>query len=61
MLQKNIANVFAEYDNLIRIQRVTAGMKARLKEGLWPLNSPLGYYKQSIDGSKGKEMSLTPW
>jgi site-specific DNA recombinase len=33
----------AEYDNAIRKQRCTDGLKARIAQGIWPLRPPIGY------------------
>ncbi|MCU1295180.1 MAG: site-specific recombinase [Bryobacterales bacterium] len=33
----------AEYDNAIRKQRCTDGMRSRLTQGIWPFRAPVGY------------------
>jgi site-specific DNA recombinase len=33
----------AEFDNAIRKERCTAGMAARIKQGIWPFKPPIGY------------------
>src|SRR3989344_4464049 len=39
---------FSEFDNAIRRQRSMNGMAAKLKQGLWPWNCPMGYKSHSF-------------
>ena len=39
---------FAEFDNSIRALRASNGMRARIREGVWPFRPPPGYITQSL-------------
>ncbi len=51
-LIEGVLAAVAEYDNLIRKERVKIAMQRRVEEGLWPWNAPLGYYRESVPGVK---------
>ena len=42
-LMEGILASFAQFDNDVRSERTTAGMKATLEEGRWPFLAPIGY------------------
>ncbi len=42
-LMENFLSSIAQFDNDIRAERVTLGMKEKLKQGLWAFVAPLGY------------------
>ncbi|MGZ6005365.1 MAG: recombinase family protein [Candidatus Saccharimonadales bacterium] len=44
-LMEGILAAFAQFDNEIRTQRTSAGMKARTYQGGWPHDAPYGYTK----------------
>ena len=44
-LMENILSSFAEFDNSIRTERSSNGMKERLKQGLWVWQAPIGYQR----------------
>ena len=37
---------FAQFDNEVRAERSSGGMKSRLEEGCWPFQAPVGYLNQ---------------
>lgn len=45
-LMKNIIGSFAQYENDVRSERTTAGMKQAVKEGYWVWRAPKGYSYQ---------------
>jgi site-specific DNA recombinase len=55
-LQENILAVFNEYDNDLRTERCTKGMKEKIKQGIWPLSMPFGYKPAKKLGAKEKKM-----
>jgi DNA invertase Pin-like site-specific DNA recombinase len=42
-LMEGLLSQFAQFDNAVRAERATNGMKARLSSGSWPFRAPLGY------------------
>lgn len=42
-LMRNIIGSFAQFDNEVKAERCSAGMKQAIKEGRWVWNAPLGY------------------
>jgi len=44
-LMENILSSFAEFDNSIRTERSSNGMKERLKKGIWVWQAPIGYQR----------------
>ena len=42
-MMEGVLSTFAEFDNNIRTERSTGGMKERLKQGVWQWGTPLGY------------------
>ena len=42
-LMENILSSFAEFDNSVRTERCSNGMKERLKQGMWVWPAPIGY------------------
>jgi DNA invertase Pin-like site-specific DNA recombinase len=42
-MMEGVLSTFAEFDNNIRTERSTGGMKERLKQGVWQWAAPLGY------------------
>ena len=42
-MMEGVLSTFAEFDNNIRTERSTGGMKERLKQGVWVWGAPLGY------------------
>ncbi len=53
-LMETLLAGFAEFENEVRKQRCTAGMQARLREGIWLWTPPIGYInsKKSSDRRK---------
>jgi site-specific DNA recombinase len=49
-LMENILSSFAEFDNSIRTERSSNGMKERLKQGLWVWQAPIGYKRLEKGG-----------
>ena len=49
-LMENILSSFAEFDNSIRTERSSNGMKERLKQGYWVWQAPLGYKRTEKGG-----------
>lgn len=45
-LMRNLNFVLAEFDNDVRREKCTAGMRAKLEAGIWCGKTPLGYYSQ---------------
>jgi site-specific DNA recombinase len=50
-LFENIIASFAQFDNEVRSERTRNGMRARIKEGLWPFIPPVGYVKDLSTGT----------
>ena len=48
-LMEGILSSFAQFDNDVRAERVTSGMKERLKQGYWAFVAPVGY-KHVLNG-----------
>ena len=44
-MMEGVLSTFAEFDNNIRTERSTGGMKERLKQGMWVWGAPLGYQR----------------
>jgi site-specific DNA recombinase len=44
-MMEGVLSTFAEFDNNIRTERSTGGMKERLKQGVWVWGAPLGYQR----------------
>jgi DNA invertase Pin-like site-specific DNA recombinase len=42
---EGVLSVFAEFDNNVRTERTKAGMLARLRQGFWCWQPPLGYHR----------------
>ena len=42
-MMETILAGWAEFDNAIRAERVTAGMHKKIEQGIWPWRPPLGY------------------
>jgi site-specific DNA recombinase len=51
-LMEGLLSQFAEFDNAVRAERSTNGMKARLKSGSWPFKAPLGYLNAKTASGK---------
>jgi site-specific DNA recombinase len=52
-LMEGLLSQFAQFDNAIRAERSTAGMKARLQSGAWTFKVPIGYLSsRSSTGAK---------
>lgn len=49
-LMENILSSFAEFDNSIRTERSSNGMKERLKQGIWVWPAPIGYKRLEKGG-----------
>ena len=52
-LMEGILASFAQFDNDVRSERTTAGMKAALLEGRWTFPAPLGYRRAFDAYGKG--------
>lgn len=44
-MMEGILSAFAEFDNNVRTERTVAGMKERIKQGVWVWGAPIGYYR----------------
>ncbi|HWY09918.1 MAG TPA: recombinase family protein, partial [Bacteroidia bacterium] len=42
-MQQNLQFIFSEYDNDLRREKCTAGVKEMLLNGYWPMRAPMGY------------------
>jgi len=65
VLHQNIQLLFSEYDNQLRRQKVIAGMREKLKRGVWVQKPPLGYdiirinnEKKIVLNEEGKKLKL---
>ncbi|MFL6436609.1 MAG: recombinase family protein [Terriglobales bacterium] len=58
-LMEGMLASFAQFDNDVRAERTTAGMKARLEHGGWTFKPPLGYVK-SVEASGRKTLAPDP-
>lgn len=58
-LMENMLSAIAQFDNDVRSERTTAGMKAALEEGRWTFGVPLGY-QRIIDGGGRKNIEPDP-
>lgn len=52
-LMENVLAGFAQFDNEVRTERCVGGMKAKLKQGIWIYEPPLGYMKDKNFTGKG--------
>lgn len=52
VFQQNMQFLFSEYDNQLRRQRAMAGIKEKLKRGIWCIKPPMGYDIIRTDGLK---------
>ncbi|MFM2226512.1 MAG: hypothetical protein RJA07_2714 [Bacteroidota bacterium] len=52
VLHQNIQLLFSEYDNELRKQKAVAGMKEKLKKGVWIVQPPMGYDIVKINGDR---------
>ena len=50
--QKHSVYCFSEYDNELRKQKAVAGMKEKLKKGIWVVPPPQGYDIIKINGDR---------
>jgi site-specific DNA recombinase len=57
-LMEGLLSEFAQFDNAVRAERSTNGMKARLSSGSWPFRAPLGYMNAKT--ATGKTLVLDP-
>lgn len=55
-LMEHVIAGFAEFDNNVRTERTKAGMRERVKEGIWVWQPQLGYHKPL----KGKKTNIVP-
>lgn len=53
---ENIFAVVNEYDNGLRGKRCTDGMRKKIQQGIWPLQTPVGYMPFKKLGAKEKKM-----
>jgi len=51
-MQQKMLFLWGEYDNIVRKQKCTAGMKEMLLRGNWPTKPPLGYDSQRTNGQR---------
>lgn len=51
---------FAEFDNSVRRLRAVNGMRARIREGIWPFKAPVGYRNRSLAKSSVKKTDPDP-
>lgn len=55
---EGILSVIAEFDNNVRMERTKGGMQARIKDGIWCWQPPIGYFKP-VNG-KGTNIAPDP-
>ena len=51
-MQQKMLFLFGEFDNQLRKQKCTAGIKEMLLRGDWPTNPPLGYDSINVNGKR---------
>ncbi len=51
-LQQNVHFIFSEYDNQLRREKVVAGMKEKLNQGVWITARPPGYDSVIVNGER---------
>jgi DNA invertase Pin-like site-specific DNA recombinase len=51
-LMEGLLSQFAQFDNAVRAERSTNGMRARLKSGSWPFKAPIGYMNAQTASGK---------
>jgi site-specific DNA recombinase len=51
-LMEGLLSQFAQFDNAVRAERSTNGMKARLSSGSWPFKAPIGYMNAKTASGK---------
>ncbi len=56
-LMENMLASFSQFENDLKAESTTRGMKAALKEGMWPFRPPLGYVKELV-GAKRSQVVL---
>ena len=59
VFQQNIHFLFSEFDNQLRKQRATAGMKEKFEKGIWCLKPPMGYDIVRINGERSIVVNKT--
>lgn len=52
---------FAQFDNSVRAERCVDGMKARLKQGKWVWEAPIGYYRILKGGNLTPDPKYAPY
>ncbi len=50
-MMEGILSTFAEFDNNVRTERSTNGMRERLKQGIWVWQAPIGYKRLEKGGN----------
>jgi site-specific DNA recombinase len=51
---------FAEFDNAVRSLRSVNGMRARIRDGVWPFRAPIGYRNRSLARQDVKKTDPDP-
>jgi DNA invertase Pin-like site-specific DNA recombinase len=59
-LMETLLAGFAEFENGIRIQRCTSGMQAKLREGIWCWQPPIGYVRAAKGADRRKNQPDEP-
>jgi site-specific DNA recombinase len=57
---EGVLSVFAEFDNNVRTERTKAGMLARLRQGFWCWQPPLGYHRPAAGANIAPDPSIAP-
>ncbi len=52
----NMLAVFAQFDNRQRTERCVNGMREKIRQGIWPLPTPIGYMPFKKLGAKEKKL-----
>ena len=60
-MMEGILSSVAEFDNDVRTERTKGGMLARLREGVWCWQAPLGYYRPPKTSNIVPEPSVAPY
>ncbi len=58
---EGVLSVFAEFDNNVRTERTRGGMQARVKQGIWVWQSPLGYFRPTKGSNITQESNTAPY
>ena len=57
IFQQNIQLLFSNYDNVLRKQKIVAGMTYKLERGIWIVRAPMGYDIIKKNGERKLEIN----